>query len=67
LSDVHFIKASGRAGCNEICVFYVILFMMVKNFLQTWKRCYSFNFVDSPGVAAVREKFFCVIRSIIGF
>jgi hypothetical protein len=48
-------------------VFYVILFMMVRNFLETWKVCCSFNSVDSPGVAAEREKFFCVTRGGVGF
>jgi hypothetical protein len=34
LSDIYFIIALSRAECNEICVlFYVILFMMVRNFL----------------------------------
>jgi hypothetical protein len=34
LSDIHFIIPSCRAEFNEICIlFYVILYMMTRNFL----------------------------------
>jgi hypothetical protein len=34
LTYIHFIIASGRAELNEICVlFYVILYMMIRDFL----------------------------------